>query len=516
MIKKIVLPAFGIAAFLLAGSLSFGAVAANIVDAARAGDANQVRALVEKKVDVNTRASDGATALHWAVNRDDLKMVDMLLAAGAKVDVTNDFGTTPLSLACENGSAAMTEKLLKAGAKPNVANPGGETPLMIASRTGSIATVRILLDHGANVDAKEDTRGQTALMWAIDEKHSDVVKLLIDRGANFRDKSRSGFSPFLFALRNGDVELVKSFVASGGIDVNEKVPGSQGGPLLITIANPNMELATLLLNQGADPNLGNGAALLSAISGKNYDIASLLLDHGANPNLGGPDGAALHALVNKGRGGDDDNADDPANDTAHPGGKIDRMTLAAKLVAKGADVNGRGGSPPRGKTVSIGTALKALPKLENPDPSGGETVFLSAAENADVPMLRFLLKAGADPKLTSGGDNALMLAAGVGNNPTSNKESDVLEAVKICFEAGVDINGKDDNGDTAMHGAVLRAADSVIRYLAAHGAKINEKNRIGWTPLDMAEGLIPGTPNYRPTHSAELLRELLGLKKEHR
>jgi len=240
MIKKIVLPAFCITAFLVVGSLSFGAAPTNIVDAARTGDANQVRAFIEKKVDVNTRASDGATALHWAVNRDDLKMVDVLLAAGATVDVANDFGTTPLSLACENGSAAMTEKLLSAGAKPNGAIPGGQTPLMIASRTGNVGTVRILLDHGADVDAKEDTKGQTALMWAIDEKHADVIKLLIDRGANFRAKSKGGFSPFFFALRNGDVELVKSFLASGGIDVNEKVPGSQGNGLLITIANPNM------------------------------------------------------------------------------------------------------------------------------------------------------------------------------------------------------------------------------------------------------------------------------------
>ena len=48
---------------------------------------------------------------------------------------------------------------------------------------------------------------------------------------------------------------------------------------------------------------------------------------------------------------------------------------------------------------------------------------------------------------------------------------------------------------------------------AEHGAQINEKNRIGWTPLDIAEGTVPGTPNYRPDHSAALLRELLGLKK---
>ena len=62
-------------------------------------------------------------------------------------------------------------------------------------------------------------------------------------------------------------------------------------------------------------------------------------------------------------------------------------------------------------------------------------------------------------------------------------------------------------------GAVLRGTDTVIRYLAEHGAKINEKNRIGWTPLDMAEGLINGTPKYRPENCAIVLRELLGIKK---
>ena len=504
MIKRILLPALSMAAFLLgAVSPSFGA-AATIVDAARTGDTAQVRAFLESKVDVNTPALDGATALHWAANRDDLTMVDLLLGAGAKVDVANDFGATPLSLACENGSAAMAERLLKAGANPNAALSGGGTPLMIASRTGNLDTVRTLLDHGADINAKEETKGQTALMWAIDEQHADVVTLLMDRGADVHAKSTSGFSPVMFAIRNGDVELVKTLFAKGGIDPNDRVPGSQGGALLITIANPNIELATLLLENGADPNLGRGAALLSAISSGNFEMAALLLNHGANPNLGGPNGAALHALIRTDGGGDAPGG---------TGGKLNRMGLAAMLVAKGADVNGRGGSPPRGKTVSIGTALAALPKLANPDRSGGVTVLLSAAENADVLLLKFLLANGADPKLTSGGDNALMLAAGVGNNPSSNKESAVLEAVKILYEAGADVNGKDDNGDTAVHGAVLRGQNSVIQFLAERGAQLNEKNRIGWTPLDMAEGLFPGTPNYRPTHSAMLLKELLGIKE---
>jgi hypothetical protein len=82
----------------------------------------------------------------------------------------------------------------------------------------------------------------------------------------------------------------------------------------------------------------------------------------------------------------------------------------------------------------------------------------------------------------------------------------------MLYETGIEINAKDDNGDTAVHGAVLRGADSVIRFLAEKGANINEKNRVGWTPLVQAVGLLPGTPNYRPTHTALVLRELLALK----
>jgi hypothetical protein len=47
-----------------------------------------------------------------------------------------------------------------------------------------------------------------------------------------------------------------------------------------------------------------------------------------------------------------------------------------------------------------------------------------------------------------------------------------------------------------MHGAVLRGADSVIRFLAEHGGHVDYRNRIGWTPLDIAEALLPGTPKY--------------------
>ena len=63
-----------------------------VIDAARRGDAAAVRSLVrEKSVDVNAMGADGATALQWAVQRDDVSMVEMLLRAGANARVANPF-----------------------------------------------------------------------------------------------------------------------------------------------------------------------------------------------------------------------------------------------------------------------------------------------------------------------------------------------------------------------------------------------------------------------------------------
>src|ERR1700736_4538957 len=78
-----------------------------LVDAARNGDKAALRALLQKKVDVNATEADGATALHWASYRDDVESADLLLRAGANVNAANDLGATPLWAASQNGSAAM-------------------------------------------------------------------------------------------------------------------------------------------------------------------------------------------------------------------------------------------------------------------------------------------------------------------------------------------------------------------------------------------------------------------------
>ena len=146
-----------------------------VADAVKRQDPVAVRVLLDDGADVNTPQGDGATALHWAAYWDDLTTARLLIAAGATVATTNALGVTPLWLACNNGSAAMVEALLDTGADANAALPSGETPLMTASRTGSADAVRSLLAHGADVTAREAAHGQTALMWAVAQRHPAVV-----------------------------------------------------------------------------------------------------------------------------------------------------------------------------------------------------------------------------------------------------------------------------------------------------------------------------------------------------
>ena len=116
MLNRVILSAF------VAATCSIGLAAAGdlrLIDAVRAQNLEHVRALLAERVDVNATQGDGATALHWAVHRDDSALVDTLLRAGARANVADDTGATPLFLACTNRNADIVGRLLSANANPN-------------------------------------------------------------------------------------------------------------------------------------------------------------------------------------------------------------------------------------------------------------------------------------------------------------------------------------------------------------------------------------------------------------
>jgi len=457
---------------------------ARVADAVQARDAATVRALLAKGVDVTATQPDGTTALHWAVRHDDLAMARRLLAAGAKVNAANRYGTTPLTLAAENSSASLISVLLAAGANANAVSGDGESVLMTAARTGNVPAIKALLAAGAHVNASEPWHGQTALMWAAAANHADAVRALLEGGAALEARTlvstvpftggneallpatynpaAAGFTALLFAVRAGHLLTVRTLVDAGA-NVNDALPGGM-------------------------------SALVLAVANAHYDVAVLLLDRGADANADDAGVTALHQLVWARNPNRHFNLPPPI-----PTGSVTDLDLAKALLDHGANINARVKREPRDGYRNWMNRI-------------GATSYVLAAKAADAEWMRFLLANGADPHIKAQDHTtALMAAAGIGFWPAESPgtEAQALEAVTLAFNQGDDVNAANDGGYTALHGTAVRGANSIVRFLVDHGARLNEKTkREGWTPLTIAEGVfIANTFKFAPA-TAELLRQL--------
>jgi ankyrin repeat protein len=458
-----------VAPLLLAGGLAGAALDGRLLEAAKNSDKAAIQALLPQHPDVNAADADGSTALHWAVRHDDLETANLLLRGGANVKAVTHYGVTPLNLACVNGNAPMIETLLKAGADANAAVPGGETALMTASRTGKVNAVKALLTHGADAKYAEPARGQTALMWAAAEGNTSTVEALIEHGADIHAKTKGGLTPLLFAVREGKIDTVRALLKAGA-DVNETWKAGRG------------------------TGVSGISAMVLAVANAHYELAAMLLDAGADPNAAAQGWTALHQITWVRKPGKGDN--DPAPEGS---GNLSSLDMVRKLVAKGANVNAR-----MTRSGNVGRTSMNMT---------GATPFMMAARTADAPLMRLLVELGADPRLPNAdGSTPLMAAAGLGTyspGEDPGTEPEALEAVKVALELGGDVNAVDKNGETVIHAAAYKQLPLVAQYLVDHGAKIeiwNQKNKTGWTPLRIADGVIYGGGTFRssPAMSEEL------------
>jgi len=455
-----------LAALLCAAQVASSAAVPSAADAAQQRDKEAVRALIRQRADVNAAQPDGTTALHWAAHWNDAELVNLLLRAGANAKAVNRYGATPLAEAAAAGSAATIEALLRAGADPKtLTTPDGETVLMTAARAGNVDAVRILLERGADVNAREKYKGQTALMWAAAERHPAIVKLLLEHGADWKVRSfdRETKPPKLSAASS------ISPIARGGFTA-----------LLFAAREGDIDTARVMLDAGVDINYGdvdNTTALTVAIMNKQYTFAKFLIDRGADVNaVGGYGRTPLYAIV------DIRNEDWSTLPNRKMEDSLPSLDVLKQLLAHGAKVD-----------AALKAPLPGRSGMDAGDTTLGEgtTPFMRATRAGDTETMKLLLEAGADPKLTTKeGNTALMFAAGVGyrDKNTTGSERDALEALKLCLDIGGDLGQANSRGETALHGAAGRGADSIVQFLAGHGADLNAKTKQGHTPLDIALG----------------------------
>jgi uncharacterized protein len=457
-----------------AWSSALAAGPADLIEAVQSGNTAVAIKLIDQKVNVNGTSPDGTTALHWAVHNADADMVDRLIRAGANVNTKNEYGVTPISEAASVGNTAVLEKLLKAGADPNTSGVDGMTPLMIVARSTSVAAARLLLDHGANVNAKEQQKNQTALMWAAAQSQPEIVKELVKRGAEvntratvnntatasynplgFMDwpanvstepragpRAPGGLTALLYATREGCVECVKALIA-GGADLNMTDPEGVT-PLIMATTNMHFDTAAVLIKAGADPS--------------RWDL------WGRTPLYCTVD---VNTLPHGGR------ADRPSLDET-TGLDVIRMLLEA-----GANPNPQ---------------LKLLPPYRNLGSdrgvdgmlSIGATPLLRAAKALDAPAAKLLVDHGARLDIPNNrGITPVMAAAGMGSvdadtrgyYTTEDTAQRSVDTLRVLLDAGADVNSKNPQGLTPLHEAARWGWNAAVQFLVDRGADLNAKSR---------------------------------------
>ena len=396
-----------------------------------------------------------------------------LLEAGADVTAANDYGATPMSEAAVTANVAVLAALLDAGADVDSPNADGQTALMVVARGGNTAGAKLLLERGADVNAREQRKGQTALMWAAAQSHRDMVDLLLANGAEVDARSTvndwermvtaeprqknlmpGGFTPLLYAARQGCVECAKALIAAGAA---------------VDLTDPD----------GVTP-------LLSALLNAHFDTAKYLLEAGANVNKWDFWGRTpLYLAVD-------------FNTLPH-GGRPDRLSLDDTTSLAMIDILLAAGANPNAQ-LKLFPPYRSLRMDRGADGTLdiGTTPLLRAARGADIAAIERLIGAGALVDLPQrDGITPLMVAVGAGASSIDTRgkfrtELDALATADALLAAGAAVDERDARGRTALHYAAAVGYTDAAKQLVEHGADPAATDADGVTPLDAANGKLRG------------------------
>ncbi|HVZ19921.1 MAG TPA: ankyrin repeat domain-containing protein, partial [Vicinamibacterales bacterium] len=334
---------------------------------------------------------------------------------------------------------------------------------------------------------------QTALMWAAAENHAAAITTLAAHGADLNARSKELSFPDYRYETNG---MAVFQLPKGGWTALMYAARQNAKDAVAALADAHADLNATTKQEGT-------TALQIAIINIHYDLADLLLEKGADPNVVDSTGmTALYAAVDMRA---------PANMLTRPEPKLhdrlDALGIVKSLLAHGANPNLQLKKPIIGRHNNL---------IGDGQLTEGATALARASKASDVEMMKVLLDGGADPTLTLANRTTTAILASGGPTP----EPKMLEAVTLLVEHGVDVNAFNTNGQTILHNAAQRGYDSIVSYVASKGAKLDRRDKQGRTPLDLALGAAGGArrqgraqaaPQVHQT-TAALLRELMAKK----
>ncbi|CAH8636662.1 unnamed protein product, partial [Heterobilharzia americana] len=249
--------------------------------AACGGHTELAHLLIGYGADIEEVNDEGYTPLMEAAREGHEETVALLLAVGADVNVrTEETQETALTLAACGGFIEVCEMLLNAGADIEVGGVGCSTPLMEAAQEGHLELVRRLLERGAAVNAVTAT-GDTALHYAAENGHVKVCEKLLDWGAVFGAMTEGGRTPLMKAARTGHLEVVQLFLERG-VAIDQPTSQNDANALSLACSGGHAKMVEFLLQHGADPQyqLRDGSTMLiEAARSGNPAVLRLILDY---------------------------------------------------------------------------------------------------------------------------------------------------------------------------------------------------------------------------------------------
>jgi len=451
-----------------------------VVDAAQSGNTELVRKLMQSGADANEVQGDGMTALHWAAERGDAKLGELLIYAGANLEAgTRIGGYTPLHIASRNGHAAIVKALLGANANANATTTNsGALPLHLAAAAGNADAVRALLDSGADVNAVEGAWKQTPLIFAAAANRVEVIRLLLESGA---DPSITATAKDVVEIEKAD-KIAEQRIAEFLADFKKKEGGGTNWRPQPSQVQAAIEASREIQRRWPD---------VPDPSCDNYEEADVGADEATASNCTNPvtynaDGEPVYDYAESAASDDD---------TAEP-----------KAPSYGELVGSWGGLAPLHHVVRQGFPAAALTLLAGGadinQPTAGDqtTPLLIAAINGQFDVALMLLEKGADPKLASAAGTTPLFAVLESNwaprasyaHPIEHQQQNAthLQVMEALLQAGADPNvrlnkplwymeytfpvlgqaGIHYNGATPFWRAVQALDVSAMRLLRNHGA----------------------------------------------
>lgn len=429
--------------------------------------------LIKYGADPNHPAGpDAECSLAIAVAQAKMEFVQLYLTYGGDVNVTTANGSTLLIQAInKDNPKKLVELMLDYGSDPNCKNAEGETPLFEAIQFKRVDIMTVLLDHGANPNLP----GPKHLLWPSTNQPK-ALQLMLSRGAD--PKKCPGILELATSINNLESIMI---LLNAGVDPNIRKDGTYT-PLCSAIRDNRGELVSLLLANGADPNLmaseypafkcvthhrthllpqlvAAGSDLRkpkgiieTAISHNNKDALMYLLDQHVSPNDRSPEGyTPLTTAI-----------------------RDERIEFVDILLANGADPAIRGQDWPMCMAVKRPDILKKLlPKVSNPRAIKG--VMEMAVVANQLESIKLLLAAGVSVEDKNGG---------VFSPLTTAIREDRKEIVKYLLdEAGADVNSPGEHLPIIKAIRRFRNGDTeILEMLLAKGADINLMYR-GWNAV---------------------------------